>query len=151
MAGKIGTQDQVKVTAFGPVVNLASRLEGLTRWLGGNILVDGETADRIGKGFGFDDPARPDMRRLGSFQPFGLQTSFEVFEVFAKGKIEESSMLVFHDALNYFQQGDWGHAHATLQAIPGDDSARKFLEDYMSEHDNLVPDDWDGVVRMQAK
>jgi len=28
VAGKIGTVDQVKVTVFGPVVNLASRLEG---------------------------------------------------------------------------------------------------------------------------
>ena len=27
VAGKIGTSDQVKVTVFGPVVNLASRLE----------------------------------------------------------------------------------------------------------------------------
>ena len=29
VAGRIGTVDQVKVTAFGPVVNLASRLEGI--------------------------------------------------------------------------------------------------------------------------
>jgi adenylate cyclase len=151
VAGKIGTQDQVKVTAFGPVVNLASRLEGMTRWLGGNILVDGETADRIGKGFGMDDPARPDLRRLGSFQPFGFKASFEVFEVFAKDEIEQSRMLVFHDALHYFQIGDWGHAQATLKAMPDDDSARNFLEGYMSENNNLVPDDWDGVVRMQAK
>ena len=33
VAGKIGTVDQVKVTVFGPVVNLASRLEGMTRQL----------------------------------------------------------------------------------------------------------------------
>ena len=44
VAGKIGTQDQVKVTAFGPVVNLASRLEGLTRWLDVNVLIDPVTA-----------------------------------------------------------------------------------------------------------
>ncbi len=31
VAGKIGSHDQVKVTAFGPVVNLASRLESLTK------------------------------------------------------------------------------------------------------------------------
>ena len=31
VAGKIGTVDQVKVTVFGPVVNLASRLEGMTK------------------------------------------------------------------------------------------------------------------------
>ena len=33
VAGKIGTVDQVKVTVFGPVVNLASRLESMTKIL----------------------------------------------------------------------------------------------------------------------
>ena len=31
VAGQIGSTDQVKVTVFGPVVNLASRLEGMTK------------------------------------------------------------------------------------------------------------------------
>ena len=33
VAGKIGTADQVKVTVFGPVVNLAARMEGMTKSL----------------------------------------------------------------------------------------------------------------------
>ncbi len=33
VAGRIGTVDQVKVTVFGPVVNLAARLEGMTKSL----------------------------------------------------------------------------------------------------------------------
>src|SRR6185503_14223643 len=44
VAGKIGTQDQVKVTVFGPVVNLASRLEGMTKLLRAPILLDEPTA-----------------------------------------------------------------------------------------------------------
>ncbi len=40
VAGKIGTVDQVKVTVFGPVVNLASRLEGMTKILQAPILLD---------------------------------------------------------------------------------------------------------------
>ena len=40
VAGKIGTVDQVKVTVFGPVVNLASRLEGMTKILHAPILLD---------------------------------------------------------------------------------------------------------------
>ena len=151
VAGKIGTQDQVKVTAFGPVVNLASRLEGMSRWLGGNILVDGETAGQISSAFSFDDPARPDLRQLGTFRPFGLENSFEVYEVFGRGTIENSQILIFHDALGYFKSGDWGHARATLTALPVDDNSRVFLESFMRENNNQVPEDWDGVVRMQAK
>jgi len=43
VAGKIGTIDQVKVTVFGPVVNLASRLEGMTKILRAPILLDAAT------------------------------------------------------------------------------------------------------------
>src|SRR6185295_5076579 len=44
VAGKIGTVDQVKITVFGPAVNLASRLETMTRQLRASILIDPPTA-----------------------------------------------------------------------------------------------------------
>ena len=47
VAGKIGTVDQVKVTVFGPVVNLASRLETMTKILRAPVLIDEETARRV--------------------------------------------------------------------------------------------------------
>ena len=66
VAGKIGTSDQVKVTAFGPVVNLASRLEGMTKWFGGSILLDEETVNQVR-----DQPHHLTLQRLGSFLPYG--------------------------------------------------------------------------------
>ncbi len=47
VAGKIGTTDQVKVTVFGPVVNLASRLESMTKILRAPILLDEATARAV--------------------------------------------------------------------------------------------------------
>src|SRR5690606_6175411 len=47
VAGKIGTSDQVKITVFGPVVNLASRLEGMTKQLHVPIIVDEATAEIV--------------------------------------------------------------------------------------------------------
>ena len=47
VAGKIGTVDQVKVTVFGPVVNLASRLEGMTKIIQAPILLDQATARMV--------------------------------------------------------------------------------------------------------
>src|SRR5262249_32145654 len=44
VAGKIGTSDHVKVTVFGPVVNLAARLESMTKFVGAPILLDRSTA-----------------------------------------------------------------------------------------------------------
>ena len=62
VAGKIGTREQVKVTAFGPPVNLAARLEGLTRIIGLPILIDEQTASKL--------DAKLQTRRLGKFIPY---------------------------------------------------------------------------------
>src|SRR5262249_52769243 len=49
IAGRIGTTDQYKVGVFGPVVNLASRLEALTKYFGVGILVDGQVAGQLAR------------------------------------------------------------------------------------------------------
>ena len=47
IAGRIGSDEQIKVGVFGPVVNLASRLQNLTKAMGVPIVVDGPTAAAI--------------------------------------------------------------------------------------------------------
>ena len=104
VAGKIGTRDQVKVTAFGPVVNLASRLEGMTRLLNSCILADAETVKRIEAGIA--GPSRPVTRCLGRFQPFGMESSLDVFQVLPSGTVDDESLEIFKRALECFQSGD---------------------------------------------
>ena len=77
VAGQIGTTDQVKVTAFGPVVNLASRLEGMTKKLGAEVIIDQATADAVNQAA---DP-RFSTRSLGSVQVAGFVSEFEVSEL----------------------------------------------------------------------
>jgi adenylate cyclase len=74
VAGQIGTVDQVKVTAFGPVVNLASRLEGLTKTMGAEVILDQATRDAIA-GSAFQ------TRSLGRVKPTGFKNQFEVSEL----------------------------------------------------------------------
>lgn len=74
VAGQIGTVDQVKVTAFGPVVNLASRLEGLTKTMGAEVILDQATSDAIA-GSAFQ------TRSLGRVKPTGFNNDFEVSEL----------------------------------------------------------------------
>ena len=78
VAGKIGTVDQVKVTVFGPVVNLASRLEGMTKLLRAPILLDEATA-RLVRGQVPREVAR--VRRLAIVRPYGLDAPLEVSEL----------------------------------------------------------------------
>ncbi|MFK7767363.1 MAG: adenylate/guanylate cyclase domain-containing protein [Mariniblastus sp.] len=149
VAGKIGTRDQVKVTVFGPVVNLASRLEGMTRWLNSYILADAETVRRIKKGIPLE--RRPVTRCLGNFQPFGMESSFEVFQVFPCGAIPDTELQLFANALKCFQNGDWTAAIDHLSKLPEQDSGRQVLTNFMVQNSNSVPVDWRGVVQMKAK
>src|SRR5260370_37012110 len=71
VAGKLGTSDQAKVGVFGPVVNLGSRLEGMTRILQTPILLDEATA-RLARQQVPSTLAR--FRRVAAVRPYGLDS-----------------------------------------------------------------------------
>ena len=157
VAGKIGSRDQVKVTAFGPVVNLASRLEGMTRWLDAEILMDDVTARQAAIASESASNGRIEQpsgfRLLGRFQPYGLANSVEVHELCCENTVSADADCSerYAKALESFQAGDWKRALVDLQAMPDTDRARIFLESYIHRHDDVTPADWDGVIRMRAK
>ena len=88
VAGKIGTVDQVKVTVFGPVVNLASRLETMTRQLRASILIDPPTAAVI-RATVPREICR--VRRLAHVRPVGLSAPLEVSELLPPLPLGEGS------------------------------------------------------------
>ena len=88
VAGKIGTTDQVKVTVFGPVVNLASRLETMTKQLHAAILIDPPTA-AIVRASVPRSVAR--VRRLAKVRPLGLSAPLDVSELLPPVVLGEGS------------------------------------------------------------
>ncbi len=148
VAGKIGTSDQVKVTAFGPVVNLASRLEGMTKWFGGSILLDEETVNQV-----LDQPHQFTLQRLGSFLPYGLRVPAVVHRVVPDERLEaDGSMLEkYATALESFESGDWGKAVELLEAM-GEEPCGQFLLGYIREHpDSKSPMGFNGTIEMSSK
>lgn len=71
VAGKIGTAEQVKVTVFGPVVNLASRLESMTRQLRVPIVLDEATTSIVRQRLPASEGR---LRTLARLLPFGMET-----------------------------------------------------------------------------
>ena len=78
VAGKIGTREQVKVTVFGPVVNLASRLESMTRELHVSVLIDPYLDQQIRQKM---SPAEGRVRRLLQVLPYGMDRPLLVSEL----------------------------------------------------------------------
>lgn len=152
VAGKIGTVDQVKVTVFGPVVNLASRLEGLTDIIRAPILLDDTTAKAL------RESATPDVarvRRVAVVQPYGLQAKLEVSELLppelAHPQLADKHIAAYEAALDALLRRDWVEAFKLLHQVPADDRVKDFLTVFIAQHNRTPPQDWDGVIPIGRK
>ncbi len=152
VAGKIGTIDQVKVTVFGPVVNLASRLESMTKILRAPILLDEATANAVRRQVP-RDVAR--VRRLAVVKPYGLDSSLEVSELLPPQAqypvLTDEHLACYEMALDKFLSRNWAAAFELLHRIPSEDEVKDFLTVYIAEHNRRVPLNWDGVIPLESK
>lgn len=152
VAGKIGTSDQVKVTAFGPVVNLASRFEGLTRAFRVPILIDESTAQALQPTL----PAlRATVRRIVRVQPAGLARPVPLFQL--RGCAGEADLPTpahlaqYEEALTCFEAGDWHRAAAIWNALPSSDRVRDVPLTYIRQHAGKPPANWNQAIEFLTK
>lgn len=156
VAGRIGTVDQVKVTAFGPVVNLASRLEGLTKVFGVEILVDQETTARLveyQKGMPSDAPNRLLLRYLGPVRVAGMTKAVEIHQLVVPIEghpvLSEAEMRQSRIAWDAFIAGQWDTAYEQLHRLPAWDRPKDVLLQKILMHHRTAPADWDGILSFE--
>lgn len=152
VAGKIGTTDHVKVTVFGPVVNLASRLEGLTKQLRVPIVLD-ETLAAAAREMLPCSEGR--IRQLARVLPYGLERPVTVSELLP-GEAEwpdfTSKHLVDYDeAVDHFLAGRWEQAYRLLRSMPPSDRAQDVLTGQIVQAGRVAPPDWPGYLRFEGK
>ncbi len=152
VAGRIGTTDQVKVTVFGPVVNLASRLEGMTKQLQTPILVDEPTADWV-RGNVPSDILR--IRRVAKVLPFGMQTPLVVSELLPpegpNSILLDEHVAAYEEAVEHFLAGQWNDAFRLLHQVPAEDQVKDFLTVFIAQHRRTPPAGWEGVIELPGK
>jgi len=152
VAGKIGTVDQVKVTVFGPAVNLASRLEGMTKILRAPILLDETTAQAVRREVP-REVAR--ARRLAGVRPYGLDAPLEVSELVPPESryplLTDEHLAHCDAAVEALVAGRWSEALELLHRTPTEDLATDFLTVYIAQHNRTPPPGWDGVIRLSSK
>jgi adenylate cyclase len=152
VAGRIGTADQVKVTVFGPVVNLASRLEGMTKMLHAPILIDEAAAAYVREKV---SPATARSRRVARVRPYGSDEAVEVSELLPSvdelPELSDESLRSYERALDQFTAGQWSEALELLHYVPARDRVKDFLTVFIAQHNRTPPKDWDGVVQLTSK
>jgi adenylate cyclase len=152
VAGGIGTSDQVKVTVFGPVVNLASRLEGMTKLLHAPILLDETVAEFVRSNLS-TTAAR--CRRVARVRPYGCDAALEVSELLPSAEeypsLSDANLRDYEQALDQFIAGKWFEALELLHCVPAKDRVKDFLTVFIAQQGRVPPRDWDGVVALTTK
>ncbi|MBX3423549.1 MAG: adenylate/guanylate cyclase domain-containing protein [Pirellulaceae bacterium] len=152
VAGRIGTADQVKVTVFGPVVNLASRLESMTRQLRASILIDEATAQWV-RSHASSTELR--VRRVARILPYGMTTPLVVSELLPPAGpdciLTDEHLLRYERALDCFLRGQWQDAFRLLHEVPAEDQVKDFITFQIAQHHRTAPVNWDGIIRLPSK
>jgi adenylate cyclase len=157
VAGGIGTQEQAKVTVFGPVVNLASRLQDMTKLLRVPILVDEPTAEAVREHLPRDVGR---VRRMAKVRPYGMETPLIVAELIPpapapgtepEGALTDADLDAYDKALDAFLAGDWHAAYRHLHRVPPDDRGKDVLTEFILKHNRTPPPGWDGVIPLGSK
>lgn len=152
VAGGIGPPEQAKITVFGPVVNLAARLEGMTKPLRVPILLDEPTAEAVRVRLP-PDAAR--VRRLAKVLPLGLETPVVVTELVPpagpESVLTDEHLADYDAALEAFLAGEWPRAYELLHRLPPQDRGKDLLTGFILANNHAPPAGWDGVIPLTTK
>jgi class 3 adenylate cyclase len=150
LAGRLGAHDLAVLDLYGPDVNLAFRLEEMTKAFGVGIIVSDAFAARLAA----SDPAglRWRLRPLGKVRPRGMKTPVAAHELspttggsWLGGDLYEGPLAQWREAVEWFTAGDWTRARQRLEDLFEDDPAAQCLIRHMDRTRGRPPTDWDGA------
>ena len=148
--GNFGSQTRVDYTALGENINLASRMEGLNKYLGTRVLITSDTQRVAGP--------KIITRFLGLFRLKGFEKAVGVHELTGRVEQEAESRELrerFAGALAALAAKDFAAAeaafHRVLEISPKDGPSTFYLDQIEDLRVTALPADWKGEITLKEK